>query len=255
MITTGSKWLYGASGITFVLALAYGWTTGGGRLGPLTLGWYGSVGDHAGYGILIASSALLLLLGIVVTGVRDADAAAVAQLVGTDVPPEVTPAGASPWPAIAAVGAGIAVLGLVISSFLFAAGLVVVGIAGLEWVVQAWADRATGDPATNRQIRDRLMYPIEIPVGGALAVAVMVVSISRVFLAASAEAAVWIAVGFAALVLAAGALVASRPRLSADAIAALVAVIAIVALGAGITAAAIGEREFHHGEESEGAEP
>jgi hypothetical protein len=251
MITTGSKWLYGASGLTFVLALAYGWTTGGTRLGPLSAGWYGAVGDHAGYGILLATSALLLLLGVVATGVRDADPAAVAQLIGADTPPEVTPAAVSFWPAITAVGLGIALLGLIISSFLFTAGLVVLGLAGLEWIVQAWADRATGDPEVNRQIRNRLMHPVEIPIGGALAVAVIVLAISRVFLAASASAAVWIAVVFAALVLAIGALVASKPRLSADAIAAILAVVAVVAIGAGITAAAIGERDFHHGEESE----
>ena len=38
----------------------------------------------------------------------------------------------------------------------------------IEWAVQAWADRATGDPEVNRTIRNRLMYPIEIPVGAVL---------------------------------------------------------------------------------------
>ena len=36
----------------------------------------------------------------------------------------------------------------------------------VEWAVRAWADRATGDPEVNRAIRNRLMYPIEIPVVG-----------------------------------------------------------------------------------------
>jgi hypothetical protein len=121
--------------------------------------------------------------------------------------------------------------------------------------VQAWADRATGDPATNRQIRNRLMFPIELPLFGALAVGVVVLAISRVFLTASAEAAVWIAVAFAALVLAIGALIAARPRLNADVIAAVLAVLAVAVIGAGITAAALGEREFHHIESGEEGEP
>ena len=29
---------------------------------------------------------------------------------------------------------------------------------------QRWSERATGDAEVNRQIRNRLMYPIEIPV-------------------------------------------------------------------------------------------
>ena len=45
MITTGSKWFFGLGFVSLVLAAAYGWTTGGNGLGPLSLGYKGGVGD------------------------------------------------------------------------------------------------------------------------------------------------------------------------------------------------------------------
>ena len=44
----------------------------------------------------------------------------------------------------------------------------VLGAVAIEWTMQAWSDRATGDPAVNREIRNRVMLPIEVPVAGAL---------------------------------------------------------------------------------------
>ena len=61
MITTGSKWFFGLGVVLLVLAAAYGWTTGGNGLGPLTAGYKGGVGDHFGYGILCQRRARQLL--------------------------------------------------------------------------------------------------------------------------------------------------------------------------------------------------
>ena len=63
MITTGSKWFFGLGFVTFALAAAYGWTTGGNGLGPLTVGYKGGVGDHFGYGVLVTGAVVSLLLG------------------------------------------------------------------------------------------------------------------------------------------------------------------------------------------------
>ena len=53
MITTAAKWFFGLGLVSFVLAVVYGYSTGGNRLGPLTAGYYGGVGDHLGYTLLI----------------------------------------------------------------------------------------------------------------------------------------------------------------------------------------------------------
>jgi hypothetical protein len=253
MITTGSKWYFGLGVVTLVLAWSYGWTTGGNGLGPLSVGWKGGVGDHFGYGVLLTAAILSLFLGCVSLAVRDAEAEAVAQVAGTDAVPAVTPVGTSYWPPVTAFGVALVVIGLVSAPVLFVFGLVVLGIVLVEWTVQTWADRATGDPATNREIRNRVMNPIEFPAAGLLAIAVLVVSISRVFLAISADGAVWVATGLSAIVFAVGVFAASRPKLSANVIVGMLFVLAVAVIGVGVAAGVAGTRTFHeHEEEGEG---
>ncbi len=255
MITTGTKWFFGLGFVTLVLAWAYGWTTGGNGLGPITAGYKGGVGDHFGYGVLLSAAAISFVLGVVQTAVRDADAEVVAQLTGTDRVPTVTPAGTSYWPVVGAFGAALTIVGLVTTVTVFVFGLITLGIVLIEWTVQAWADKATGDPATNREIRNRLMNPVEVPAAGLLAVALVVVAFSRVFLTLSSESAVWVATALAAVIFIVGVLVASRPKLGANVIVGLVLAGAALVLVAGVVAAANGEREFHEqGEEAEAHE-
>lgn len=252
MITTGSKWYFGLGAVTVVLAWAYGWTTGGNGLGPVSAGWKGGVGDHFGYGVLLAAALLSLLLGCVSLAVRDAEAEAVAQVAGTDAVPAVTPAGTSYWPPVAAFGVALVVIGLVSAPVLVVFGLVALGIVLVEWTVQTWADRATGDPATNREIRNRLMNPIEFPAAGLLAVAVLVVSFSRVFLAISADNAVWVATAASIVVFLLGVFAASRPRLSPNVVVGLLFVLAVAVIGAGVAAGVAGTRTFHEHEDEGG---
>lgn len=254
MITTGSKWFFGLGFVSFVLAAAYGWTTGGNGLGPLTVGYKGAVGDHLGYGILLSGAVVAVVLGVVTTVTRDADAAAVAQVAGTADVPAVRPTGTSYWPPIAAFGVALVVVGLVAEPLLFVFGLVVLGIALVEWAVQTWADGATGDPETNRRIRNRLMNPIEFPAAGALALVVVALSFSRVFLSLSSEAAVWVALALAVVVVGGGFLVASRPKVSANVVVGLLIAAALVVIGLGVAGGIAGTREFHEHEEQGGHE-
>jgi hypothetical protein len=255
MITTGTKWFFGLGFVTLALAALYGWTTGGNGLGPVTAGYNGGVGDHLGYGILLGAAAISLFQGVVLIAWRDADPQAQAQLVRLDTVPPVRPAATSYWPPVAAFGAGLVVIGLVSEPIVFVAGLIVLGIVLVEWTVQTWADHATGDPAANRAIRNRLMNPIEFPVAGVLAVALIVLSFSRLFLAVSEHGAVWAAGILATVILAVGAVFAARPRLSANLVVGLLLIGAVAVLGIGIASGVAGEREFHRiGEEEHGEE-
>ena len=190
MITTGSKWFYGFGFLSLVLAAAYGWTTGGNGLGPVSVGYKGAVGDHFGYGVLLSAGVVSLVFGFVATAVARRRCRAVAQVAGTDTVPAVLPVRPSYWPPVAAFGA---------------AGGDRAGVRGRDRrlrphrarhragrVVQTWADHATGDPETNRRIRNRLMNPIEYPAAGLLALGLPP---SRLFLALSVESAVWVADG------------------------------------------------------------
>jgi hypothetical protein len=252
MITTGTKWFFGLGVVTLILAAAYGWTTGGSGLGPVSVGYKGGVGDHFGYGVLLTAAALSIGQGIVLAAWRDADPQAQAQLARVDALPTVRPVGISYWPAIAAFGGGLVVVGLVVEPLLFIFGLIVLGIVAVEWTVQTWADNATGDPATNRRIRNRLMNPIEFPVGGALLVAVVIISFSRVFLAATKDGAVIGAGVLATVVLVLGWVLAARPRISANVVVGLLMAAAVAVIGLGVAAGIEGQRDYHKVGEEEG---
>jgi hypothetical protein len=253
MVTTASKYFFGAAAVALVAAWVYGWGTGGGLTGVLLFGLLGGVGELTGYIVLVGTSALLAGLGAATSILRDADPDQQARLVGADRAPAVAPASSpSYWPVLGALSLVLALVGLVASPVLFVIGALGALVVTLEWMVTAWADRATGDPATNRHIRDQLMRPLEMPVGAALGILVVVVSFSRVFLALEARTTSIIAIVLGAIVLGVGFFIAYRPHLPKDLIAGLAVLGALLAIGAGIAAAAAGPRDFEHHEPSHG---
>ena len=70
----------------------------------------------------------------------------------------------------------------------FVAGIAVVIVAVVEWMVQGWAERASADRAFNRTVREPDHAPLELPIAGALGLAVLIYGFSRVMLAVSKEA-------------------------------------------------------------------
>jgi hypothetical protein len=260
MFTTGSKWFLGQGLVSLVLAAAYGWSTGGSGLGPVTAGYKGAVGDHLGYTLLVSVGVAGVFLGLMAIAIRDAAPSALAELAGTEVAPTVTPpAHTAYWPVVGAFGAVLVVLGLVISNVMFVIGFFVLLAALVEWMVLAWSDRATGDPDTNRLLRNRLMGPFEVPLAGFLIAGGSVAAISRILLTSSSLGAVGVATGLGIGILAIGSLIATKPRLSSNAIAGVLALCAVGVLVAGVASAARGERviEPHqeHGTETGGLEP
>lgn len=250
MITTGSKFFYALAGLLLVTGVVYGYTTGGGEVGPLSLGYKGAVGDLLGYSILMGSAFVSAFVGFATTAFRDGDPEAAAAVLGTDRAPVPAAPQTSYWPLVGAFGLGFVVVGIAVNNVFFVAGLIALGAVAVEWTIQAWSERATGDPAVNREIRNRLMLPLEVPIAGALAIAVIVVGFSRLFLTVSKENAVWAALVVAALVFVVGTVLSTRPTLRKDMVAGLLAVSAVATIGIGIASAVQGEREFeHHGEE------
>ena len=216
MLTTGFK-LYFGFGIVYLLAAVfYGWTSGGvdwslfpsdlGTLyfavqGALTLGWRGAVGDHLGYVVLLSGAIASFTLAGFMVAFRDNEAAAVAEAAGTERAPAYrAPTTSSLFVPVGAFGLAVLVLGVVTERVLLWAGLVIIGLVALEWVVQAWADRATGDARLNQRLRNRVMNPIEVPVAGLVIVGFVVFGISRMLLTVNKQASVWLTIGFAAAV-------------------------------------------------------
>jgi len=256
MFKTGSKFLYALAAFGFVAAVVYAVATGGDAvgmdaiLGPLTLGYKGGVGDHTGYAVLIGLAGTALFAGIFMSSLRDADPEAEAQVVGLDVVPElVVPTEVNYWPVVGAFSIGAVTLGLATGPTLFVIGMVGLTITTVEWAAAAWAERATGDPEVNRALRNRLMYPVEIPGLAVLGVGGMVLAVSRILLALPKTGSYLVFALVPAAFLAIGALVALRPKLSQSVIAAMLVVGGLAILAGGVAAAIAGPREHEGGHE------
>lgn len=255
MIKTGSKFLFGLAAFGLVAAVL--WAGGTGRhkigvdtlIGPLTLGYKGYVGEHTGYAVLVGLSLAALFLAIFLSALRDSDAEAVAQVAGTDTVPEVpVPVTVNYWPAVGAFSLAAIALGLGLGPTLFVIGVIGLTITTAEWAVRAWADRATGDPEVNHAIRNRFLYPVEIPALAVIGIAGTVLAVSRILLALP-KVGSYVVFGLVpAIILAVGALIVLKPKLSPSVVAGLLLVLGVAILAGGIVAGIHGER--HHGEET-----
>jgi hypothetical protein len=250
VFTTGFKYFFGLAMALVLAAVVHGYSSGGDTVGPVSLGWKGGVGDHVGYTMLLAMGVATGLVGLVLVAFRDADPSAQAHVLGVETVASSPPVTGSFWPVVGAFGAATVVVGLVLHAAVFVLGLVILAMVAIEWTMDAWADRATGDPEANRALRNHIMAPLEIPLAGTLGIAVGVLAVSRVLLAISTNGAVAVTGLIAVLVLACGALYAARPGIGRSLVAGIAVLAAVALLTAGVVAAVAGERDFEeHGDD------
>jgi hypothetical protein len=242
MVGTGARLYLALGAISLLAALVYGVASEGDPMGVLSAGYKGGVGEHFGYAVLLTAGVVALVVGVIMIALRDADPVPVSA----DAVPEVmAPASASPWPMVGAFGAVVLLLGLVVNWLLFTLGVILLVVTIVEWTVAAWADRATGDPDVNRTIRNRMMAPVEIPVGAALVIAFIVIGVSRVLLAVSATTAWVLGSILAIVIISAAVIVATRPGGTRKLVVALLVLGGLAVLGGGIAGVAAGSREVH----------
>lgn len=221
-----------------------------------SLGWWtvvagavyaAATGDRGGFTLLVAAGLAAATLGVAIfafagpdVDVRVAEGAAPARV----TPQATEPAKGSPWPVGAAVALALLAIGAAIPALMLlgiVAALVVTG----GWLAQAWREHPAWTPEMTERINDRLVVPIGLPATVITLAGIGTVSFSRVLLAVSKEAAVWIALGAAIAILGACAYVASRPRMGRAALGALATGSAVLVLASGIAGAVKGERQFH----------
>jgi hypothetical protein len=230
MLPTGSKLLLGGAVLATVAAVVYGLTQEG-SLGTV--------------GLISAAVALAFLAGLVVY-VRDADVSAMDTAALTDSAAAAGPPGGSVWPFVAGVGGVLVAVGLVTYPPVFIFGLIALLAAAVDWMIQAYSERASADASYNERVRERIAHPLEFPILAAVGVGVIVYSFSRIMLFLSKTSGPAVFAVVAALILAVGFILAFVPSIKSGAIG-VVAVIAALGLVAGGAAAALeGERESHH---------
>jgi hypothetical protein len=231
MFTTGSKFFIGGAALAAVAATLMAITSGG------QVGWTATVG------LVFTFIAFALLAGINYF-IRDGSVSGVQHGGGVGTAADQGPLGRSVWPAVMALGGALLVIGADTYSVVFEIGVIVVLAAGFEWLVHAWADRASDSEAYNRSIRQRFLHPIEFPVAAAAGAGILIYSFSRIMLWISKSAGPIVFVGVGAAVLIAGFVIAARPQLRKGVVAGVGAVAAVGVIGAGAAMAVDGQRKI-----------
>jgi plastocyanin len=160
----------------------------------------------------------------------------------------------SVWPAVAAGAIALLALAAALGRPIVLLGLVGATVATFGWLAQVWREHPSWTPEMSKRINDRFVVPIALPATIVVFAGAAVISLSRLFLAVSADAAPVIGIVVAFAVLGVFTLVASREHVGRSALVALVVVSSILVVASGIVGVVQGEREFHHKGEEAGAE-
>lgn len=225
-------------------------------LDPLSLS-SGGGGDHFGVTLLIVT-VLGALAFAYVTSMRPVSERELEPLVADDAPPPAlqqpaTPsgAGASAFPLLAAVGLVAAAAATVIGGPAFYVGVALLLVAAGGWLAQAFAEHPLATPRLGDRVSRRTTSPFTYPVLAVLLGGVVALSVSRLYLTITEEAAIVVS-GLVATVLFLGCLVLASGRNAGRRLTGGLAGLALVTVvGAGAASAARGEREIEHHVEGE----
>jgi len=230
VVPFGSKALWGFGALAIVATVAYGAATNDGSGGAILA--------------LVATGAILL--GVVVV-VADPDRA---PWTAPDAPlAEEAPVGPSPslpsaWPVAAAIGLGVLALAAASNAVVVVAAVIVLAVVGLGWLLQASSEHPTYVGHYAARLKERLLLPVGLPVGVAALVAIITISLSRIFLALPENGTRAVALAIALVVLISAFAVAASERMARMALTLLIAFAFACLVGAGLAGIAHGERKF-----------
>jgi hypothetical protein len=227
MITTSSKLFYGLGAVAFAAAIVWMIANGGGS-GAVALVF-----------VAIAS----IFLGAIASYVRDGHVLSTDTEQHDSAPAAQRGSGRSWFPLGVALSLGMVVVGLVTSPGIFKVGIALMFAMLGEWLIQNWSDRASDDAGYNDRVRGRVVHPLEIPIAGALLLAVIVLSFSRVFLSLSVSAGPIVFAIVGALVLLFGSMLSIRPSTSRRVVGTICGVAFVGLSVVGVVLALDGERE------------
>lgn len=228
MITTGSKLLYGLATASTIAAIVWFVANDGGSIGVVALAFLATA---------------LLFLGAIASYVRDGHVLSTDTAAHGSSPAAQRAVGRSWWPLGTALALGFVVVGLVSNPGIFKVGVALTFAMLAEWAIQNWSDRASADSTYNEKVRSWVVHPLEIPIGAALLLAIVVLSFSRIMLSVSKEAGPLLFALVGALVLAAGSVISIRRGTSRGLVAVVCGVVLAGLSGIGVVLALDGERQ------------
>ncbi|MFM7044025.1 MAG: hypothetical protein ACKOYG_00525 [Ilumatobacteraceae bacterium] len=257
MITTGTRLFFGATALSVVAAVVFAVTTGG------PTGFMGTVG-------LVTLAVVFAFLAGVNQYCRDSSVPASQAGVEHNTAVSQPPVGRSMWPLVSALGIAGLVVGVVSHPAVFKVSFIVLLAGFAEWLVQAWSERASADSSYNRQVRARLLHPLEFPVLAAVGLGAVIYAFSRIMLTASKSAGLWIFIVFGTVVMAGAFVLAGKRSATRKVVGTVCTVSAVALMGVGIASAVggqrtievhpeltrgvcleeVGEEEMHHADEN-----
>lgn len=236
MFTTGSKLFIGATLLSAVGAIAWAIAIDG------PAGMMGTVA-------LISTALIFAFLTGINFFIRDGNIPSMEQGVQYTSAAAQPPVGRSMWPVVAAVGtAGLAV-GAVSRPVVFKVAVVVLLAATVEWMVQAWSERASADATFNASIRRRMLNPLEFPILAAVGLGALVYGFSRLMLSATKSNGLVAFVVIGTLILGGAFVFAYKRGVGKATGIGILSLGAVTLVGVGVVSAVGGQRpiEEHHG--------
>lgn len=227
MFPTGSKLFLGLTGAAVAGFVVFGFFQEWNTVGVVGLG---------------SAIVVLAFLAGVVIYTRDADVAAGDATAAASAPAAQPAPSNSLWPLVGALGGGLVVVGLVTDKRFLVGGFAVLFVALVEWMVQGWSERASGDAKYNRAVRGFILHPLEMPILGAIGLGAIIFSFSRIMLKSDHVVGPSLFIGLAALITFFGFVFAAKRRPSKAVAAGICTIGALGILAGGIWSAAAGER-------------
>ncbi|GAC1537352.1 MAG: hypothetical protein NVS3B12_21250 [Acidimicrobiales bacterium] len=230
MVPFASKAMFAMAAAAMVAAVAYGVATDDGS-GAAVLGF-------------IAAGALALALTV---ALADAD---LSPYVAADAPlVDVVPAGGrpalpSPWPLVGAVALGALALAAATDAVVVLTAVVLVSIAAFGWFFQHWSEHPSYTARYGARLKERLLIPVGLPLAVFGLVAIIAISLSRIFLALPEQGTRVVALVVAIVILGSAFVIAASERMARTALALLCAFAFLAVVGVGVAGLAAGERKF-----------
>ena len=230
MVTFGAKGLFGMALLTLIASVGYGLATND-----------GSATTALGF---IAVGAFVLGLLVVFADPDRAPWYAPDTPVAQQSPEGGRPSLPSAWPLAGALALGVLVVAAATDAVVVITAAILLTAVAVGWLFQAFTEHPAYSPRLGARLRERLVLPVGLPLGVLALVAVIAISLSRVFLALPENGTRAVALAVAIVILASAFAVAASERMGRTALALLCVFAIVAAVGAGVAGIVAGERHF-----------